>query len=115
MHHPKTRASASRNFRNFATFLTALARLITRWNWSYYIGGAETANRLEAQNLKNRETLNKIEQGHNKLVLQDLDIEKKTLEIEKLRRELGISAGEFTASNYADPGNIREDERRGLK
>jgi hypothetical protein len=114
------------NYRNFAKLLTTLAKQINRWNWAYYIGGQETANRLEAQALKNREHLLKIEERANKLVLQDIAIENQQIEterrqleneerklkIEKLRRELGITAGSnFTATEYPEPGNIREAER----
>jgi len=87
--------------------LSTFARIITRWNWAYYIGGQETANRLEAQQLKNRETLLNTQQAQNKLVLQDQEIEKKKLEILKLRRELGLNGNTFTAESYPEPGNIR--------
>ena len=102
----------SRNYRNFSKLLFQLSKTIMKWNWAYYIGGQETKNRLEAQHLKNRDLLLKTEDRQNKLVLQDLEIEKRKLEILKLERELSLSAETFTASDYADPGNIRQEERK---
>lgn len=90
------------NYFKAAKALTKAAQLISRWNWAYYIGGQETANRLDAQQLKNRATLIKTEQGQNKLVLQDQQIEINKLKILKERRELGLDAPEFDPTGYTD-------------
>jgi len=49
---------------------------------------------------KARENEIKIQQAQNKLVASDLDIELRTLQVLKLKRDLGLTSQEFHPENY---------------
>lgn len=76
-----------------------------------YIGAQhrEEMERLKAENqvLRNQVETQKIGKIHNDVLLGDLTIEKRILEIEKLKRDLGLKTAPFTAKDYDEPGKIR--------
>lgn len=97
--------------------LFAVARLcdIIASAGARYIGGQERArvDALRAENLHLKNQIAHTQQGviSNRVVEGDLKIELLKLKILEMKSKLGVTDSPFQADEYADPGNIREEER----
>src|SRR3990167_2911441 len=61
------------------------------------------ALRAENLRLKNLVEAQRVGQAHNNVLLGDLNVELRLLQIEEKRRKLGLNAAPFKADGYDDP------------
>jgi len=98
--------------------LFAVAKLMNTaaQNMAGYVGAQHRAelDELKAENIRLRNVNTALQQGYqsNRVVEGDLKIELLKLKIEKEKRALGITDSPYVASDYPEPGNIREEERK---
>jgi hypothetical protein len=62
-------------------------------------------DKLRAENLrlKNQVEAQRVGQAHNNVILGDLNVELRLLQIEEKKRKLGLNAAPFKAADYDDP------------
>lgn len=110
-HNYRSRQSSGKSLFAVAKLLNVVAN-----NLAGYAGAQHRAevDALKAENIRLRNINAALQQGtnSNRVVEGDLKIELLKLKIEAEKRKLGLGGAPFEAQGYADPGNIREEERK---
>jgi len=101
-HHGKSRPTTTGNLFALANLLFSFANI-----GANIIGNQHRAqvDALKAENLrlKNQIEAQRVGQAHNNVLLGDLNVELRLLQIEDKKRKLGITKAPFSAIDYDDP------------